>query len=230
MKEHFIRAALFITGGAIGFLVAKKLLETTYAELAQEEIDSVKEAFEEYINDPKNFDTTSKDKEEVKEKYEEISSMYRTQYSPEQKTNYEAYSKKSLTETEDIDTEAPYADEPHIDRSRPYVIGDEEFSNECDHHDKIAISYYSVDGILADERDEIMPEEDELQNLIPELVGLFEKSDIVYVRDEPRATDFEIAKIERSFLNEMYGVSAENLTPLERHKKRKAKKEELDEK
>lgn len=46
-KSIFIKVAIFTAGVATGFLVGKKYYEEYYAQLAQEEIDSVKEAFNE---------------------------------------------------------------------------------------------------------------------------------------------------------------------------------------
>ncbi len=43
MKRIILGLVIFTAGGAAGFLIAKKVLEKKYAQLAQEEIDSVKE-------------------------------------------------------------------------------------------------------------------------------------------------------------------------------------------
>jgi len=45
-KQLIIKIAIFALGAGCGFLVAKKAYEEYYASIAQEEIDSVKEAFE----------------------------------------------------------------------------------------------------------------------------------------------------------------------------------------
>ena len=45
-KSTLLKVAIFAVGAATGFIVAKKVYEKYYADLAQEEIDSVKEAFE----------------------------------------------------------------------------------------------------------------------------------------------------------------------------------------
>ena len=45
MNTKVLAFLSFSAGGLIGYLAAKKLLEDKYAQIAQEEIDSVKEAF-----------------------------------------------------------------------------------------------------------------------------------------------------------------------------------------
>ena len=45
MNKYVVNIICFAAGAGVGFLVAKKVLENHYAEIAQEEIDSVKETF-----------------------------------------------------------------------------------------------------------------------------------------------------------------------------------------
>lgn len=47
-KSIFLCLATFLIGGAVGSLVTAKLLEKKYAEIAEEEIESVKEAYNKY--------------------------------------------------------------------------------------------------------------------------------------------------------------------------------------
>ena len=66
MKRTMLNVLLFITGAATGSVVTWKLIETKYARIAQEEIDSVKEAFaRDRNNDAEN--AASKDIEEDEE-------------------------------------------------------------------------------------------------------------------------------------------------------------------
>ena len=45
MNKTFITLLAFVCGGGVGYLVSKKLLEEKYAQITQEEIDSVKEYY-----------------------------------------------------------------------------------------------------------------------------------------------------------------------------------------
>lgn len=68
-KKFFTHALALLIGGGLGYLVAKKMLEDYYAELAQEEIDSVKEMYERKLE--KAFEESGDSAEMTQEQYEE---------------------------------------------------------------------------------------------------------------------------------------------------------------
>lgn len=180
---------IFVTGAAIGSVTTWKLLKTKYELLAQEEIDSVKEAY--YGEKRKNtVDTTEEYKKGAKEAFKqgaedakEYASIikengYTTSYS-------EMSKKKEKKEVEDVE--------------KPYVIPPEEFSIYAD-YDTIDLTYYS-DGVVADDEDEVMDKED-----VDAAIGLdalnhfgeFE-DDSVYVRNDRRKCDYAILLDNRKY-------------------------------
>lgn len=68
-NKFFTHALALLIGGGLGYLVAKKMLEDYYAELAQEEIDSVKEMYERKLD--KALEESGDTAEMTQEQYEE---------------------------------------------------------------------------------------------------------------------------------------------------------------
>ena len=180
----------FVTGVSIGSVVTWKLIKTKYEQLAQEEIDSVKEAYYGEKKRKEMVDTQDDYKKGAREAFkqgaedaEEYSSIIKENgYS----TNYSEMSKKKEEkEVEDVE--------------KPYVIPPEEFSIYAD-YDTISLTYYT-DGVVADDEDEAMEEED-----VDAAIGLdalnhfgeFE-DDSVYVRNDKRKCDYEILLDNRKY-------------------------------
>jgi hypothetical protein len=94
---------------------------------------------------------------------------------------------------------------------KPYVITFEEFCEGYDNHDKITINYYKADDTLADENEEII---DDVESLIgEESLSRFgdgsEDPNVVYVRNERMAIDYEIIKLESSYSEVVSGCNEE---------------------
>ena len=181
---------IFITGASVGSAVAWKLLKTKYERIAQEEIDSVKEV---YYGKPRNLtrrnDESNEEfdceKKEIKDFKQERMEDFKKYGSIIQNNEYSQYSKNKEKEVEDLE--------------KPYVIPPEEFSIYAD-YDTISLTYYT-DGVVADDEDEVMGEED-----VDAAIGLdalnhfgeFE-DDSVYVRNDKRKCDYEILLDNRKY-------------------------------
>ena len=89
----------------------------------------------------------------------------------------------------------------------PYVISDEQFSEENAHFDKISLTYYEDDCTLADEGDEIITDVDDTvgrENLdkFGELSG---DPEVVYVRNEKLDIDYEVIRLSKSYSDTVMG-------------------------
>lgn len=174
---------VFASGVAIGAVVTWKLLESKYAQLAQEEIDSVKEVYGKRYSEP--TETTEEDArakaDEAKEKpsiVEYASILQKTGY-----TDYSAISEKEKKK-EEVATEA----ESVVDR--PYVIPPEEFG-EFDDYGQISLTYYS-DGVLTDDNNDIIEDVEEVVGIDTlNHIGEYE-DDAVHVRNDRLKCDYEI--------------------------------------
>lgn len=277
-KNILINILIFAAGGAVGFFVAKKMLEEEYAALAQEEIDSVKEFYgrtaareKKEDNEVEKFGNpitrTSLDNnpyEQAKKNYNLAGKSVHNEYADRLEAFRQKYDMERISEmkgegftpfeiakevgipVEDIEyiDDAVAEDEPEtdaagkteeemdltkVDRTAPYIISDVEFSLEFDHHDKVSLYYYIVDGVLAEESEEMI---DDVSGTVGDdtLKQLRGRNNIVWVRNEPLAIDYEIIAVNKSFSRDILGIDEEdNLTPREKYNRSKQKNRKVDE-
>jgi hypothetical protein len=93
------------------------------------------------------------------------------------------------------------------DPERPYVISEEEFSEEYLTHDKLSVTYYSGDGVLVDDaEDPIRDIRGTTGEAALKLISTAEgdrKPTVVYVRNEKKGIDFEVVANYGSYLEEV---------------------------
>ncbi len=181
-------AAAFIFGAAIGSVATWYLVKTKYEQIAQEEIDSVKEVFSkkksENISDEEDEEGSSDIHEKVDFAKDKPNIIEYTKHLEDQ--GYVDYSKIDSAEEE----------EKPVDEKKPYVIPPEEFGEA--EYDTISLTYYS-DHILADDLDEMV---EDVENTVTfdalNHFGEYE-DDSVYVRNDRLQADFEILLDNRKF-------------------------------
>lgn len=90
---------------------------------------------------------------------------------------------------------------------RPYVISDEQFNEENDHFDKISLTYYEDDCTLADEGDEMITDVDNTvgRENLDKFGELSDDPEVVYVRNEKIAVDYEIIRLSKSYSDTVMG-------------------------
>ena len=175
MNNTITFVAGLVIGGAVGVLGARQYFKKKYEDIAQEEIDSVKEAFSrgEKKDDAEDNDSTDDDESE-------------------------------LEEAKDIMKDNGYFDEDvkvyKMKKSddAPYVINDDEFGNMESEGYEMETLYYYLDGTLADSDDNRV----DLDDLIgADSLNHFDEyvRDTVYVRNERYRTDYEVLLMQRSF-------------------------------
>lgn len=186
-------AIAFVVGAAIGSTATWFFVKKKYEQLAQEEIDSVKETFAR-LYAPKNEegeqDTAekkadmAKDKPTVAEYAAKLRNHGYTNYSNSEDEEYTVVAEK---EPEKLD-EKPYA---------PYVIPPEQFGDE-EEYTQISLTYYA-DEVLTDDLDKIIHD-------IEGTVGYESLShfgeyedDSVFVRNERLKCDYEILLDQRNY-------------------------------
>ena len=197
---------IFVLGAAAGSLATWKLIEKKYKDIAQEEIDSVKETFSkmkknEYpdkLEDYPDFEEfdDSDDSDDVEEEPK-----------PEQKIDRN--NKPDIVEYAKILSETGYTNyaerkdkkekkgvEP-VEDERPYVISPDEFG-EKDGYENVTLTYYA-DGVLTDYFDNVISNVDEVVGFDSlDHFGEYE-DDVVFVRNEKMETDYEILRDLRDF-------------------------------
>lgn len=197
---------IFVLGAAAGSLATWKLIEKKYKDIAQEEIDSVKDTFSKMMKneypdkledypDFEEFDD-SDDSDDVEEEPK-----------PEQKIDRN--NKPDIVEYAKILSETGYTNyaerqdkkekkgvEP-VEDERPYVISPDEFG-EKDGYENVTLTYYA-DGVLTDYFDNVISNIDEVVGFDSlDHFGEYE-DDAVFVRNEKMETDYEILRDLRDF-------------------------------
>lgn len=182
----------FVTGAAIGSVVTWKLIEKKYKDLADEEIESVKETFK----NRKSIIT----KDEVKETVEKVINKCKKQKETvEDIVTAEGYSIEDEEETEDDESNYTIDVDPGVEVIVPYVIEPERFGEYNEYGTK-TLTYYA-DNVLTDEIDNPITSE-EMETMIgPDALDHFGEyeDDSVYIRDEMNEMDYEILKSEKTF-------------------------------
>ena len=183
----------FVAGSAIGSVVTWKLIEKKYKDLADEEIESVKETF-------KNRKPRIT-KDEVKETVEKVINKWKEpKETVEDIVTAEGYSTEDEEETEE-DDESKYTVNVDlgVEVIAPYVITPEQFGEYSEYGTK-TLTYYA-DNVLTDEIDNPITSE-EMETMIgPDALDHFGEyeDDSVYIRDEMNEMDYEILKSEKMF-------------------------------
>ena len=189
MNKTLISAIMFATGAAIGSLVTWKVVETKYSRIAQEEIDSVKEAF-------------SRKDEELNKRVEEVKATQQSMADQaKSKPNVMAYASvladSGYTNYAKPEPNESPSQDSHDPVEKPYVIHPDEFG-EMDDYETFSLSYYS-DGVVADDNDDLVDDIDEVIGLDSlKHFGEYE-DDSVFVRNDRLKCDYEILLDQRRY-------------------------------
>ena len=170
-KTTFIFAFILGADSVTWYSVKKK-----YEEIAQREIDSVKEVFAKREKEKnkeavaKNVTEDKKEKPELKEYAEKLHRQGYTKYS-------EYFDGGTSEEKENV-------------VNGPYVISPEQFGENED-YERISLTYYA-DQVLADENDEMIEDVEEMVGF--ESLNHFGEyeDDSVFVRNDAKKCDYEI--------------------------------------
>lgn len=249
MNKHMILPiAIFVAGVAAGFILGKKVYEVYYAELAREEIESVKTQFSRDRAVEQIKDNYNKEAESV-QKGENLNRMgtplargslegTKTNLYNQTKRNYnlvhgglredeaetyygEVVDAAGMRESDMTDDYTKH-DMTDIDRTMPYLIEDHEFSDEFPHHDKISLLYYRYDDVLCEDENS-----QEVIDGIEAMVGYdalskLDMQSMCWVRNERLGIDYEILALNESYGEAVHGIAGgSNLTPREKYVQRK---------
>lgn len=175
-------AVSFFAGVSIGGAAAWCCARKKYAGLAEQEINSVREAF-------------ARREQQLKAKRENMSTPAAIIRVPE-KEDIETYARRvqgGKDHTPYLQTAGP---DPAPDVEAPYVISPEEFG-ELDGYTQISLTYFD-DGILSDENGVIIDDPEEIIGDGLNHFGEYE-ADSVFVRSDVRRCDYEILRDLRSY-------------------------------
>lgn len=180
-----INFMMFVLGVAVGSAVTWRYVEKKYEQIAQDEIDSVKEVFSRRETEfTENTEARIKaDNAKEKPSVIEYAARLREQ-------GYTNYSDMADEKPEEVKEE-------YMSIDKPYVIAPEEFGD-LDDYETISLTYYA-DQILADDNDEIV---DDVEDVVGfdslNSFGEYE-DDSVFVRNDRLKCDYEILLDQRKY-------------------------------
>ena len=188
MKDILSKLFIFAAGAGIGSAVTWKLVKSKYEQIAQEEIDSVKEYYHDKYDD--------KDDSEPVEEWpnilhiEEVNEGFKTE-------------KPDLKDYANMIKEAAYATE--VATERPYVIQPLEYG-EMDDYETRSLVHYN-DGVLVDENGEVVEDVDHVVGGGYDAhIGDYEE-DAVHIRNDVTKTDYEVLADPRNYADIEYDDS-----------------------
>ena len=198
----------FFTGATIGGITVWYITKERYARLAEEEINSVKEAYA-------HMDKKRERAKEALLRYQGTDKAT-DDHDPEvptrvvttkvtEKENISEYAKRvqngapmdySKTVVPHKDSKPEESVQSEIMGDVPYVISPDEF-DELDGYTPISLTYFA-DGVLSDENGVIIDDVEEIVGDGLNHFGEYEE-DAVYVRNDAKRCDYEILKDEREY-------------------------------
>lgn len=211
MNKKLFGAIMFAVGAAIGSAVTWKVVKTKYEQIAQEEIDSVKEEYASLMQKTKQIILNSATYKGPNDA-DEAAAMEDDEYYPDdderdfieqerqQIEYYKITSKyRSSDDTEeDDDEEGGKGDEdevPYI--NGPYVISPDEFASSPPGFNAQPLSYFA-DGVLADDWGVKLDIDETIGEDALEHFGDY-VDDIVHVRNERTEIDYEVSRDPRTY-------------------------------
>ena len=196
MNCRFTNVLMFAAGAAIGSAVTWKVIKTKYEKIAQEEIDSVKEAFadrltnlQEQVDDYSTADEAEEWQDRCRKvDWSDLEDLDEEEEEPDDNLNdYARLIDKYTNEKGGVDDMA----------KEPYVISPYDFG-ELDGYNQFELTYYA-DGTLEDDEYNIITDVDELIGAGSLLTFGEYEDDAVFVRNERLRSDFQILKDYRTY-------------------------------
>lgn len=193
MLSKFI---IFAVGAAIGSAVTWKVIKDKYEQIAQEEIDSVKEVFSKRGEKLENEFQQVTDNMNVVSMYPETPLIKQKTYTDTDielaHSEYKNYASRYASDNET----KPEKEEEDEDMEKPYVIPPDEFGDYD--YETVSLTYYA-DHVLTYESDELVEDIDDIigsESL--DHFGEYE-DDSVFVRNDKLETDYEILLDTRNY-------------------------------
>ena len=177
MKQKLLYLVMFAAGATIGSAVSWQLAKNKYKQIADEEIQSVKDAFSKKENDVNTKLSTANAMLKKNMINSDLNSTHKDAYKDILTTNKYLYSENTNAKKE-------------VPETGPYVISPDEFG-ELDDYETISLTYYS-DKVLADDMDQVI--DDYMVCVGNDFMNHFGEyeDDSVFIRNDVRKCDYEI--------------------------------------
>jgi hypothetical protein len=192
MKGILSKFLIFAAGAGIGSAVTWKIVKTKYEQIAQEEIDSVKDYYRK-----KNEETESADESESATVFDLGKAMTEgfvdgMKNVPEKVSSVDVASYNSIIQEEGYSEDG----EEEADTNGPYIIDADEFGDSYE-YDTDRLVYYANDGVLTTESDDVI---DDVNHIVGvDNLNKFDDEDVIFVRNDLTKCDYEITREHRFF-------------------------------
>lgn len=203
MNNKIFGAIIFAAGAVIGSLVTWKVIKTKYEDIAQEEIDSVKEEYTRLMVSMKkklNDSATYKDSDDNED---DASEEDTDDFDDSTMKNYNEIIKGYCSSNEEEDNQnEKKGDEKEEDNDgvsymkAPYVISPDDFGSVPGYN--VEPLDYFVDGILADGWGVKLDIADTIGEDAVNHFGDYD-DDVVYVRNEQTELEYEVTRDPRTY-------------------------------
>lgn len=216
-RSALCKILMFAVGAAVGSAVTWKFVKTKYEQIAQEEINSVKDEYANLMRKTRDMLKASvaddEDEPEVEREDDEYPDDDERDFTDHEKEMIEYYkitskycksedeeSKDEKDDKEENTEEGGNGDEddlgfPYIDG--PYVISAEDFNSSPPGYNAQPLDYFA-DGVLADGWGVQLDIEETIGEEALDHFGE-EQDDIVYVRNERNEIDYEVTRDPRTY-------------------------------
>lgn len=216
-RDTLCKFFLFAAGAAIGSVVTWKLVKTKYEQIAQEEIDSVKDEYASLMksmrdklkNSVAQPDESAETDKNADDKYPDDDDRDFTPHEQEMVEYYKLTSKYRKTDDEKVaeednenNEEGGNGDEDENDLgfpyiNGPYVISADDFNSSPPGYNAQPLDYFA-DGVLADGWGVVLDIEETIGEDSLEHFG-DDQDDILYVRNERNEIDYEVTRDPRTY-------------------------------
>lgn len=213
MNQSIKMAGAALVGAGVGFFVGYKLLETRLAEAFDERLNEETSKMREFYEVVKKPYATPE--EAAKDLIPEPPAEVEDPREPNMRTAYHKIVKTEYTEAQADEAEAAAAvedtqsifDNAPRDSTKPYIISEDDYMGNDTGFDQSTLTWYSVDDVLVDERDEVLASpHDVIGTQFRTQFGEDSRSaNTVYFRHEKLGLEFEVVRSEGSYKREVLG-------------------------
>ena len=202
MNNKVFGTILFTAGAVIGSLVTWKVVKTKYEDIAQEEIDSVKEEYtrlmvsmKKKLNDSVTYKDDNNEDDESEKNTDNIDDSIMTNYNEIVKS-YRSSDEEENNQNEKEGEEKEEDNDGVSYMEAPYVISPDDFGSIPGYN--VEPLDYFADGILADGWG---VELDIAETIGEDAVNHFGDydDDVVYVRNEQTKLEYEVTRDPRTY-------------------------------
>lgn len=195
---------MFLGGALIGSTLTYLFIKDKYEKIAEDEIQSVKDEYSKTYEAKKKISELKEAKSELADKlfvsYKQATNEYNH---PNEAVRYNIFKNEREIEENVEDDVEEYGDHPTEGiAEEPYTISPDLFVNDKKYFDKITLEYYEGNDMLVEEMtNEPVDIDYAIGRESLRMFGEFEK-DLVYVRNERIATDYEVYHYSGSFISD----------------------------